>query len=194
MEKKERLWNVPNMLSAYRILVFPVILWLIVNGERDLFFIMLCVNLVTDIADGLIARTFKLETEFGAKLDSWADVGTYILAFTGMMVIEHVFVWEHRFFFGSVIGLWVMQQIISFVRFGKSPHLHLYSSKVTGYIQGIFMLSYFTYGYVAWYFYFMAAFSCAAYLEEIIILLRIPVLRSNVKGIYFILKEHKRII
>ncbi|WP_371412031.1 CDP-alcohol phosphatidyltransferase family protein [Sphingobacterium sp. HMA12] len=33
----------------------------------------------------LIARLFKLQTEFGAKLDSVADIGTYLMAFMGMI-------------------------------------------------------------------------------------------------------------
>jgi len=68
--KKENIYNVPNFLSFYRLLTFPLVLYFIYTGEENLFAIFLCVNLVTDILDGLIARMFNLKTKFGAKLDS----------------------------------------------------------------------------------------------------------------------------
>ena len=194
MPEKKNLWNIPNILSGYRILIFPLIFYFILTKQRDLFFIMLCINLITDIADGLIARTFKLETEFGAKLDSFADLGTYILAFSGMIIIEQKFVLAHLPEFILVIGLYILQLLVALIRFGKPPHLHLYSFKTTGYFQGVFVLIYFTYGYLAWFFYTMIVITCIAYLEEFIVLLFIPKIRSNVKGIYFMMKEHGKII
>jgi cardiolipin synthase len=180
---------VPNLLSAYRLLAFPVILYMIITGNRELFFILLCVNLITDIADGLIARTFNLQTEFGAKLDSYADMGTYMLAIAGMVVIEQPFVSEHMIPLSIVISSYLIPVIASLVRFRKTPHLHLYSAKATAYVQGIFFLLYFIYGYLPWYFYFMVILSCLSYLEELIIILYIPEMRSNVKGIWHMRKE-----
>ncbi|HEY6159928.1 MAG TPA: CDP-alcohol phosphatidyltransferase family protein, partial [Bacteroidia bacterium] len=148
----------------------------------------------TDIADGLIARTFKLETEFGARLDSFADLGTYILAFTGMVALEHIFVHEHIVAFTVLICFYAAQLAVAVIRFKKPPHLHLYSCKATGYFQGFFVLTYFIFGYTAWYFYLMIIISCLAYLEELVVLLFIPRIRSNVRGIYFMLKEHGRIV
>src|SRR3546814_12982871 len=77
---KENSWNVPNALSAYRILALPFIIHSIVTGDKQLFITLLSVNLITDILDGLIARVFRLQTELGAKLDSLADIGTYLMA------------------------------------------------------------------------------------------------------------------
>src|ERR1700733_14882395 len=82
---KENIYNVPNLLSFYRIAVFPFILYMVWSGNEKLFSIFLCVSLITDILDGLIARTFKLQTRFGARLDSLADIGTYILAICGVI-------------------------------------------------------------------------------------------------------------
>jgi CDP-diacylglycerol--glycerol-3-phosphate 3-phosphatidyltransferase len=77
----ERVWTIPNILSLYRILVFPFILWLILSGNQQLFAAFITISLISDLLDGLIARTFKMQTKIGALLDSWADLGTYILAF-----------------------------------------------------------------------------------------------------------------
>lgn len=189
----ERKLNVPNVLSAYRILALPFIVWAIVAGDKQWYIILLSVNLITDILDGLIARTFKLETEFGARLDSLADIGTYIMAFAGMIVLENAFVTEYRYAFFTLLGMYALVQVIALIRFQRATSFHLFSSKIVGYVQGIFIFSYFVFGFAPWYFYLMLSLSYLAYLEGIIIVSVIPQLRSNVKGIYFMWKEHQRI-
>ena len=191
--KEHKLLNVPNVLSAYRILALPFIIWSIVQGNKQLYITLLCINLITDILDGLIARTFGLETELGARLDSLADIGTYIMAFTGMIVLEDQFVGEHAIAFLVVMGLYAAPQIISLVRFRRATSFHLYSSKATGYVQGIFMFTYFLFGYASWYFYSMITISCMAYLEALILVISLPALRSNVKGLYWIMKEKRSV-
>ena len=80
----ENVINVPNGLSLYRLWMFPAIVLLCLTGAEQLFAVFICINLITDILDGLIARTFKLQTRFGARLDSLADVTTYISAILGL--------------------------------------------------------------------------------------------------------------
>ncbi|TND08141.1 MAG: CDP-diacylglycerol--glycerol-3-phosphate 3-phosphatidyltransferase [Bacteroidetes bacterium] len=191
---KKLLRNIPNILSGYRLLVLPVIGWTIWKGERDLYALLMCISLVTDILDGLIARTFKLQTEFGAKLDSTADMGTYAMAFCGFIFLEKAFVHDMRWPFFIMLGFYITPQLLSFIRFRRNTSFHLYSSKITGYLQGIFLFTYFVWGYQAWYFWLMWTVSILAYTEALIIVLRIPQLRSNVKGLYWILKEKGKIV
>lgn len=185
--------NIPNILSAYRLLTFPLLLWLIWKGERNLFIVLLSINLITDILDGLIARTFKLSTEFGAKLDSLADITTHIAAFTAFFVLERDFVMSHLWAFVSIFALWMIPQIVCLLRFRHNPHLHLYSNKIAGYFQGIFIFTYFNWGNSDLYFYTMWTVTILAFLEELVVVAAIPALRSNVKGIYWMVKENGKI-
>jgi CDP-diacylglycerol--glycerol-3-phosphate 3-phosphatidyltransferase len=191
VKKRDPRLNVPNVLSAYRLLMIPIILGAMVMGRRSLFFTLICVSLVTDILDGWIARRFHLETEFGARLDSLADDATYFTAFLGFVVLETDFLWVHRVAFGVLLGFKLVPLAVSFWRFGRSTSLHLYSSKITGYLQGIFVFSYFVFGYGAWYFYLMIGFSVLASCEKLLILLTIPELNSNMRGLYWILRSRR---
>ncbi len=191
--KSDRKWNIPNVLSAYRLLALPFIVWTIVLCDKQVYILLLSINLITDILDGFIARRFNMETEFGARLDSLADIGTYSMAFTGMIVLESDFVRVHWMEFTSLIVIYILVQLISLIRFKCMTSFHLYSSKVVGYVQGIFIFTYFVVGYEPWYFYLMLGLSYLNYAEELIIITRIPAMRSNVRGLYFMLKEHKRI-
>lgn len=190
---KKLLRNIPNILSGYRLLVLPLIAWTIWKGDRQLYATLMCISLVTDILDGLIARTFKLETELGARLDSTADLGTYIMAFAGFIVLEKQFVHDMRWPFFILLGLYATPQLLSLIRFRRNTSFHLYSSKVTGYLQGIFIFTYFVFGFSAWYFWIMWSVSILAYSEALTIVTFMPKLRSNVKGIYWMLKENGKI-
>lgn len=74
---KPSIYNVPNALSAYRLVALPFIIASIFYGNKNLFITLITVNLITDFLDGFIARTFHLETELGAKLDSLAHTDLY---------------------------------------------------------------------------------------------------------------------
>lgn len=74
------LFTIPNLLSALRILLVPVFLWLVLVPEADLLAIgVLVVSGVTDYLDGKIARATGQTTRLGAILDPVAD-RLYILA------------------------------------------------------------------------------------------------------------------
>jgi len=188
---KEKIFNVPNLLSFYRLLSFPFILWMVFAGEEKLFAIFLCISLVTDILDGLIARIFRLQTQFGAKLDSLADAGMYVLAFLGIYFFKlekmEGYVWMLWAFLALLIG----GNIFSLLKFGKFPSLHLYSTKIGGYVQGIFFFVLFAWDYSEGLFFaamFMGFFSLT---EELIVLILLSELRPDVKGLMWVLKEKK---
>lgn len=189
MKQEENIYTVPNLLSLYRLLVFPYILYLVYTGQEQLFAVFLCISLVTDILDGLIARVFKLTTQLGARLDSIADLGTYILAVYGIIIfkwqdIESVLFLAYIFFFVFILGY-----VISLLKFRKLPSLHLYSAKVAGYLQGIFFFTLFSTGYHSWIFYVAILWGILALTEEIIILVLLKELASDVKGLYWLLKK-----
>ncbi len=65
--------NIPNAITLGRIILVPVIFWLLVSGHTKWAFIAFVVAGASDAVDGLLARRFKLQTEFGAYLDPIAD-------------------------------------------------------------------------------------------------------------------------
>jgi CDP-diacylglycerol--glycerol-3-phosphate 3-phosphatidyltransferase len=189
IKTKENLWNFPNAISLYRLVSFPFLLYLIYINDESLFALLLCINLVSDILDGLIARVFKLQTEFGARLDSLADWGTYILGFLGIYKFKME---DHKADFWLLfvfISLIFFYNVLSFVKFRRLPSLHPYSTKIGGYLQGIYFFSLFAFGYYQPLFYMAMIWGWVSSLEVIIILIYFKKLRSNVKGLYWVLKS-----
>ena len=181
--------NIPNILSLYRIFVFPVIVFSLIAQNSALFAWLICISLITDILDGWIARTFNMQTEIGAKLDSIADMGTYIGAISGVFVFKSAEIQPYLFSFYVFIGLFVFSHLLSLIKFGRFPSLHLYSWKIGGYIQGFFFFVLFVFDFSAPFYYIMVTWGIASFLEHIIIQLIIKEMRSNAKGLYWVLKE-----
>lgn len=71
--------TIPNILSFFRLLLIPVIVWLYVV-KQDPVWTTAAVLLsgVTDIVDGIIARKFHMVSDLGKALDPVADKLTQI--------------------------------------------------------------------------------------------------------------------
>ena len=181
--------NIPNILSLYRLFSFPFILYLAILGQESVFVVLFVVNLITDLLDGWIARKFNMQTEIGAKIDSIADIGSFILAVVGMFLFKSEEINYHIISFSLFIGLFVFSNILSLIKFKRSPSLHLYSWKIGGYIMGFFYFYVFVIGFNTYVYYIMITWCILAFIEHIIIQLLIKEMLVNAKGLYWVLKN-----
>lgn len=80
----------PNLISAARILMTPVIAWKLVGGDARAAFWWIAAASVSDALDGALARRFGWQTELGQKLDPAADklmlVAVYLALASGGMI------------------------------------------------------------------------------------------------------------
>ncbi|MEA2043621.1 MAG: CDP-alcohol phosphatidyltransferase family protein [Bacteroidota bacterium] len=187
--KGENVLNVPNLISLYRLLVFPVILFMALTGRENWFVILLIVSLISDVLDGGIARYFKLQTNFGAALDNLADIGTYSMAILGLFVFKWTDIEPHAWFLYLFLSVFILSYFVSFFRFGKIPGLHLYSAVSAGYIQGIFFFILFVFGFYAWMFYIALGWGLLAYIEKTVVLFWLDDIKIGVKGLYWLVKN-----
>ena len=71
--RTDRVLNLPNALSALRLVGVPVFLWLILTRQDGWALAVLTASGLTDYLDGKIARAYGLESRIGALLDPLAD-------------------------------------------------------------------------------------------------------------------------
>lgn len=187
--KTKEWFTIPNLLSAYRLLSFPFLAYLCATGQEQLFAILLVINLITDVLDGLIARTFNMQTAIGARLDSLADIGSYILAIWGLFTFKWAVISPYLFSFALFLGLYLATLVFSLVKFGKFTSFHLYSSKIGGYLQGgLFAMLFLDVFYLPYY-YLAIGWGILSFIEHLTVQALLPELRSNLKGLYWVLKS-----
>ena len=89
----QELKSVPNILSALRLLMVPVFLVLLLNGEFVWSLIILAFASATDWLDGQIARRFNQITRLGQMLDPAADRLFIFATLIGLTINGNIPLW-----------------------------------------------------------------------------------------------------
>ena len=157
--------------------------------RRELFQWLLLACLLSDILDGLIARMFHLSSPLGAFLDSTADMLMSIIAALGLFAFQKEFLAAHFAPLAVVVTLHIVEMLAALVRYGKLSSFHTLLVRAAAYLQGIFIMSLFLWGYWAGIFYAMVAISVLAYAEEFVLLYVLPKWTPDVRGLYWVLRR-----
>jgi cardiolipin synthase len=72
-ELRSDILTVPNLISAFRILLVPVFLWSILNRRSSEALIIFFIAGISDFLDGLTARLFHARSKLGMILDPAGD-------------------------------------------------------------------------------------------------------------------------
>lgn len=179
--------HIPNAISCARLLTTPVLLAAALFHHRRLFTWLLLACLLSDILDGLIARLFNLRSRLGATLDSTADMIVLLLSAVGLLVFQRDFLLAHAAPLLALVALYLAEVAAALWRYGRISSFHTILMRLAAYVQGVFLISLFLWGYNAWIFWLMVTFSATALLEELLILCLLPHYRSDVRGLYSIL-------
>lgn len=182
---------VPNALSVARALAVPVLMVLALRGERAAFTWVLIPALLSDVFDGLIARLFALESKLGAILDSVADSLLMFVCVYGIWVFHPEVIREHAWLCGTAVGLWALEDLLALLRYRRLSSFHTYLSKIVANLLGFFIGWLFLFGFEPWMLYLAAGSSIVASLEEIVLLWLLPQWRSDVRGLWWVLREDR---
>jgi phosphatidylglycerophosphate synthase len=151
---------------------------------------MLAASFFTDAIDGFLARKFKVISVFGSRLDSLADDLTMAMAIVGTFVFHPSFIKQQLLLVAILLGLFLLQLIMAFLRYGKPTSFHTYLAKLAAILQAVFLLSLFFYpaaGEVL--FYLAAVATIFDLLEEILLVYRLPTWRADIKSYWHIKDE-----
>ncbi|MDP4822364.1 MAG: CDP-alcohol phosphatidyltransferase family protein [Aestuariivirgaceae bacterium] len=85
--------NLPNLITLLRILLVPLIIWLIIAGQFWLAFVFFIVAGISDGVEGYIAKHFQLTTELGAYLDPIADKLLLVSIYLSLGLLQYIPAW-----------------------------------------------------------------------------------------------------
>lgn len=85
--------TLPNLITLFRILLVPLVVWALLVGEYSLAFVAFLVAGVSDGVDGYIARRFDQRSELGAYLDPVADKALLVATFVVLGILEELPIW-----------------------------------------------------------------------------------------------------
>lgn len=183
-----------NAITVYRLLSAPVLIFLAITGQLQIFKWMLAISFFTDAIDGPLARKFKVATIKGAKLDSISDDLTVLAGIAGMFTFRQDFLVQQIVPVLLLLVLFITQVSLAFWKFGKMTSFHTYAAKIAAVFQGVFLILLFLLPEPLYILFYAAIFITALdLLEEIILVVVLPQWAANVKGLYWVLKKEHRL-
>ena len=189
----KRSYYIINGITLYRVIAAPLLLVLLFKEEYLLFKWLLLLSFFTDFIDGFLARKFKVSSVLGTRLDSIGDDLTVLVAVIGLLKTNFSFVKEQQVFFIILFILFLVQVTFSLIRYRKLTSFHTYLAKLAAFAQGVFLLlAFFLDKPLLPLFYAAVLITFLELVEEIIIVAILPSWKTNVKGLYWVLKNKKK--
>jgi CDP-diacylglycerol--glycerol-3-phosphate 3-phosphatidyltransferase len=184
--------NVPNAISSARLCATGLLLACVLLRRVEIFKWLLLACLVSDVLDGLIARSFHLTSKLGSLLDSIADIATMFLALLGTFVFQKRFVAEHTTGLLSVLGLYSAEIIASLWRYRRVSSFHTVLARMAACVAGVFLMSLFIWGYQDRLYQATVTIYIVALLEEMSMIYLLPECQNDVGGIYHLFVQRNR--
>jgi cardiolipin synthase len=112
--------NLPNAITIIRILLIPLFLYKVIQGDMVFATIVYLTAAITDGLDGFIARVWNLKTKLGSFLDPMADKLLVTTSFLTLSIL-------------GIIPLWLALAVISrdFIIVSGSLLVYLMKSELT---------------------------------------------------------------
>lgn len=115
--------QLPNLLTILRLASVPLLVYLLFNEDaleptnRIITAIIFVIASLTDIADGAIARAWKIESDFGKIADPIADKALITVALVALAYYDLVAIWIvavilGREIFITLLRFWVIRKEI----------------------------------------------------------------------------------
>lgn len=129
--------HIPNILSALRVALMPVVLMTAIGGSRRWFVVTLAAGLITDALDGFFARRLHAESELGRKLDSFADYLTMITGIAGIAILWPAIMQRELPWVATGLVAFFAVVVYGFVRLGRAPCYHTWAAKILAVACGL---------------------------------------------------------
>jgi CDP-diacylglycerol--glycerol-3-phosphate 3-phosphatidyltransferase len=183
----EDLLSLPNLLTCFRFVATPILLWFAWSGQSDAFLILLAITFLSDVLDGMAARLLDQESELGALLDSAGDLLIYSTMAISIWWLWPEIVYRELVFIILAVLSFMLPVIVGLIKFHRFTSYHTWLVKIAVITIGVSFFILFIFD-LAWPFR-IAVFICVlAAIEEIFITFYMTDLRSNVRSLWHLIK------
>lgn len=186
-------YNIADWFSFYRIFAAPFLLLLVWLDYRLVFSWVLSISYATDAIDGFIARKLNITSPRGSQLDSFGDQITLVVGLIGLYFFENEFIIKNLLLICIAFAPYIMQMVLAYYKYGKATAFHTYLAKLSAIVQSIFILWSLFFSPEYSLFYIMIVVGILETLEEIILIFMYRNWTADVKGIYWALKDKRRL-
>jgi cardiolipin synthase (CMP-forming) len=113
-----------NLLTGFRLIAAPVMIYLAVLGEQTAFLWLLSLSFASDAADGFVARMSGGPTPFGAKFDTIADAVAYTAIGLSVLLLWPELVRQELVLVVVLVASLVLPAAVGFWKYGQLTSYH----------------------------------------------------------------------
>ena len=124
-------WTPADRLTVTRMAAAPALIVAAATGSTALFVCLAALGLVTDAADGAVARALRCTSPRGAQLDSRADIAFYCAMLAGLVLLFPARIVTERTMLLLVLGGYVVPILIGWLKFRRLTSYHTTLARVS---------------------------------------------------------------
>ncbi len=126
---RDWIFTLPNVICMIRMVGSLAIVALAVAGFRYWFVGLFLALTISDWIDGWLARQMHQRSDFGARLDSFADFFLYAALVLGCIVLCYEVIADEWFWIFIAIGSYAVSSAAGLLKYGKLPSYHTWAAK-----------------------------------------------------------------
>ena len=121
--------NLPNLITAARILGSPVLIVLAIAGSTGWLAALAVFLVFTEWVDGFLARRLAATSVLGARLDTIADAVFYSCLLLAVVLLNPTVVAGQWAWIAAAVVSYGLSWLASWLKFGRLPSYHTYAAK-----------------------------------------------------------------
>lgn len=179
--------NIPYMLILFRLLLGPIMIGLTYhygNTIRTILTILLLLGILSDIFDGIVARSTGTSSAKLRRMDSQTDLLFWLCAGWCAWLLSPEIILNNKY---AIITIFVMEgltYVFSIVKFGKETCTHALLSKLWGITLFVAFVAIIGFGYGGIPLAFAIVFGIISHIDVYLIILLLPKWTHDVPSCY----------
>jgi phosphatidylglycerophosphate synthase len=180
--------SVADLLSMSRLAIAPALPVAAALAPPPVTVAMIGWGMLSDAADGLIARHTHTESDRGARLDSFCDVIFYSCALAAFLIAFPEVRALHTTWVAIGASL-VIPSVYGWLKFSRLPSYHTFLSRFALVLLSASLLAFAATGAV-WPFHVVGAAAIASAIDDMLITRMLPSWRSDIPHVLAIAREN----
>lgn len=133
--RTKRIATIPNIICVLRMLGSIVLLVLAIGGHTVEFLWLFVALAISDWVDGKLAVLLNQRSEWGPRLDSWADFALYSALFFGVLILKGSTLWAEWAWLVPALTSYALSTLAGFWRFRCWPSYHTRAAKTSWFLM-----------------------------------------------------------
>jgi len=169
----------------------PVLLWSAWHGQARVFLPLFGAMLLSDLLDGVAARWLRQQTELGARLDSWADLLTWLsLPWCAWWLYPQIVRREFPYLLLALAG-YGFATLYGWLKYRRLTSYHTWTGRAAAWLMTISLFLLFL-NYSPWPFRAAVFLLLVAELDEILITSVLPHWQADVPSVWHACRDIRK--